>query len=145
MSNKTLHIKQVGPIGGAGENEIRVAVLEATPTVAVFTEDQLRDMLRDLQVKNGTIPIDTTVDLPIGPTPAHLVADKSVLPPLEERTSAPLQAPAARRGSFSINGIPVLGSPIGDIDPRTGAFYTQVGPRPKTMISPPPSRRFDGR
>lgn len=155
MSNKTLHIKKtVVDAEAAGFSPavevVRVEAVETLPSAEIqaFTEEQLLGLLRDMRLKNGTIPIDTTVDLPIGPTPAHLVADKGALPPIDDRTSAPLQVPAARLGRFDINGIPVLASPVipeSNIDPRTGSFYTQIGHRPKTQISPTPSRRFDGR
>lgn len=68
-----------------------------------------------------------------------------------EVQASTVQAPGARLGQHSLNGhlmiaSPVVpGAPVGDINPATGAFYTQVGPRPATQISPPPSRRFDGR
>lgn len=97
--------------------------------VAPFTADQLRAMLAELEP--GVQAVD---------------ADKSTLPPVDQRTTAPVQAPAKTHGSFTLNGIPVMASPVAaDIDPRTGAPYIQPGPRPSTMISPPPSRRFDGR
>lgn len=97
--------------------------------VAPFTADQLRAMLAELEP--GVQAVD---------------ADKALLPPVDQRTTAPVQAPANIHGSFTLNGIPIMASPVAaDIDPRTGAPYIQVGPRPSTIISPPPSRRFDGR
>lgn len=97
--------------------------------VAPFTADQLRAMLAELEP--GVQAVD---------------ADKSLLPPVDQRTTAPVQAPANIHGSFTLNGIPIMASPVAaDIDPRTGAPYIQPGPRPSTIISPPPSRRFDGR
>lgn len=124
------------------------SVVEEPAAVQAFTEEQLRAMLRDLQVKNGTIPVDPTMDTPTGAIPSSLLADKSALPPAGDRSSAPApQLPAKAHGAFGINGIPLLVPQLGDpnVNPATGAFYTQVGARPQTQISPPPSRRFDGR
>jgi hypothetical protein len=60
-----------------------------------------------------------------------------------EVKASTLQIPAALHGDHSLT--PRQVSISADINPATGAPYTQVGPRPATQISPPPSRRFDGR
>lgn len=118
-----------------------------TPVVKPYTADELRAMLAVLEPKG--VPIDSTIDLSLDGLPPHAVADKSQLPPVDERkVSQGAQLPAAIHGKFDINGITMIapGVPVSaNINPATGGFYTQVGPRPATQISPPPSRRFDGR
>lgn len=100
---------------------------EAVVLPAPYTAHQLRAMLEALE-----------------PSPPHIVADKSVLPPVEDRVAAPIQAPANRHGSFSLNGIAILGSPIAPhINPATGFAHNQVVQAPKGgLISPPPTRNF---
>jgi hypothetical protein len=65
-----------------------------------------------------------------------------------EVSATTVQAPPAKLGQHTLNGIPMIASQIDvnqSINPATGAPYVQVGPRQATQISPPPSRRFDGR
>lgn len=54
-----------------------------------------------------------------------------------------LQIPAALHGDHSLTPRQVDLS--ANINPATGSPYIQVGSRPQSQISPPPSRRFDGR
>lgn len=119
--------------------------VEAAKTIVVYSREELLAMLQQL----GPDPdqADSTMDLPTGVIPAHLIADKSQLPPVGERTSGPVQPPAKIHGSFSLNGIPVLASPLGplpaNIDPATGQILAQImPPRQGGCISPPPSRNF---
>jgi hypothetical protein len=63
----------------------------------------------------------------------------------KEVSASTLQAPAALHGQHALNGVQMIASPVVAIDPRTGAPFIQPGLQGKTMISPPPSRRFDGR
>jgi hypothetical protein len=78
-----------------------------------------------------------------------LLAFKDSLPPVEDRKGSPApQLPPRAHGSFGLNGIPLIAPQVNlaeHINPATGAPYAQIGPRPVTQISPPPSRRFDGR
>lgn len=57
-----------------------------------------------------------------------------------------VQAPPAKLGQHSLNGIVMIASPDinpGDtINPATGAPYAQVGLRAPTQISPPPTKNF---
>lgn len=125
--SKTITLKKQPTPGSAGGSQLDQETFVGT--LPSYTAAQLRAMLAELEP--GVQAVD---------------ADKSTLPPVDQRTSAPVQAPPNVHGSFTLNGIPVMASPIkADIDPRTGAPYIQPGPRPSTMISPPPSRRFDGR
>lgn len=117
--SKTLSLKK--------EPESAPVVPAILPAVPSYTADQLRAMLEALE-----------------PSLPHIVADKSALPPVDERVSAPIQAPANRHGSFSLNGIAILGSPIAqNINPATGFPHNQVVQAPKGgLISPPPTRNF---
>lgn len=124
------------------------APIAAETLVKSFTSEQLRDMLRAAQISEGVIPVDPTMDLSIDSLPLHVIADRSALPPADARASAPAQQlPGKAHGSFALNGIAVMAPQLGDaaVNPADGRFYTQIGPRPATQISPPPSRRFDGR
>lgn len=100
-----------------------LTIKKEAAAVPAYTADQLRAMLEELE-----------------PSPSHVVADKSILPPVEERQSAPIQAPARKWGdhSFTPNQIAV-----DNINPATGYVYNQVVvPARGGMISPPPSRNF---
>lgn len=154
--SKTRSLKKLDVV--ADDRAGKITFEETAPAVPAlvqpFTAAQLAEMLRAAQISEGLVPVDPTMDLPTGEIPAHLIADKSALPPLDARGSAPAaQLPGKAHGSFGINGIPLLVPQLGDapvvpagvINPATGSFYTQIGPRPATQISPPPSRRFDGR
>lgn len=107
---------------------------EEAPAVQAFTEAQLVEMLGKIQSEK-----------PLDPLPTALVADKSILPPVDERSAAPVQAPAKIHGRFDINGIPVFAPGVqpSNINPATGSPFNQVMPQPKGgMISPPPTRNF---
>jgi len=60
-----------------------------------------------------------------------------------EVSATTVQAPAALHGDHSLT--PRQVDLAANINPATGAPYIQVGNRPVSQISPPPSRRFDGR
>lgn len=117
------------------------------PVVQPFTAAQLRAMLAEIE-PNG-VPLDPTMGLPIAPTDPAELAAKAVLPPPEGRKQgAAPQLPPAVHGSFSLNGIPLIAPGVdltANINPATNLPYVQVGISPKTIISPPPSRYFDGR
>ena len=96
------------------------------PPLPSFTEEQLRAMLADIEAAK--------------PEKAHLVADKSVLPPVDERVSAPVQVPPKLWGIHDPRLVPP--SPV-NVNPATGFAHNQVVPQTKGgMISPPPSRNF---
>ena len=101
----------------------------ATSPVAPFTEEQLRQMLADIEAAKPEKP--------------HLVADKSVLPPVDERVSAPVQVPPKLWGIHDPRLVPPSPISAPNVNPATGFAHNQVSPQPKGgMISPPPSRNF---
>lgn len=96
---------------------------------APFTEEQLRAMLADIEAAKPEKP--------------HLVADKSVLPPVDERVSAPVQVPPKLWGIHDPRLVPPSPISAPNVNPATGFAHNQVSPQPKGgMISPPPSRNF---
>jgi hypothetical protein len=121
---------------------------EGEAFVKQFTADQLRAMLREIgEAEYGGA--DQTMDLPTGVIPAHLIADKSNLPPVGERAVASIQPPAKLHGCFDINGIPVIAPGVSagpipfNVDPASGRILAQITPpRVGGQISPPPSRNF---
>lgn len=121
--------------------------VETEKQVKAFTAAELRAMLADLE-PNG-VPLDPTMNLPIAPTdPAELSAKAALPPPGDRKLGAAPQLPPAVHGSFSLGGIPMIAPGVNlseNINPANGLPYVQVGERPKTIISPPPSRYFDGR
>lgn len=120
MSKTTLTIKKLDAV--------------VPQSVVPFTEEQLIEMLGKIQAEK-----------PLEALPTHLVADKSALPPVDERSIASIQAPPKVHGSFSLNGIPVLmpGIVPPNINPATGLPYSQVmPPQLGGQISPPPSKNF---
>jgi hypothetical protein len=66
-----------------------------------------------------------------------------------EQQASTAQTPAGLHGSHSLNGIRMVAPQVdlaANINPATGEPYVQIMQRPPGgMISPPPSRRFDGR
>lgn len=120
---------------------------EREKQVKAFTAAELRAMLAEIE-PNG-VPLDPTMGLPIAPTDPAEMAAKAALPPPEGRKQgAAPQLPPAVHGSFSLNGIPLIAPGVdltANINPATNLPYVQVGISPKTIISPPPSRYFDGR
>lgn len=67
----------------------------------------------------------------------------------DEVEASGVQTPPARLGQHSLNGIQMIATLVDvnqNINPADGKPYAQVMSRPLGgMISPPPSRRFDGR
>jgi hypothetical protein len=120
---------------------------DSMQVVKPFTAAQLRAMLAEIE-PNGA-PLDPTMGLPIAPTdPAELAAKAALPPPEDRKQGAAPQLPPAVHGSFSLNGIPLIAPGVdltANINPATNLPYVQVGISPKTIISPPPSRYFDGR
>lgn len=144
--SKTLTLKKIDVVAdssGAAKVTFEEPAPEA-PKVQPFTADQLRAMLAELE-PGGIIPTDPTMDLPITPTDPAEFAAKAGLPPPDDRASGAVQLPAGVYGKFGLNGIPLLTPQVNlneTINPATGLPYIQVGTRPKTQISPPPSRNF---
>lgn len=156
--SKTLALKKptestdiAAAVAGSIEEKVAeasaIAQQSAIAVTPAFTREELLAMLNALP---GGIQADPTQDLPTGAIPAHLIADRSKLSsdPADWKAGAAPQAPPAVHGKFGLNGIPLIapGVDLGQtINPATGEFYIQPGPRQATQISPPPSRRFDGR
>lgn len=126
---------------------------EAAPAVLPYTLAQLKAMLKELEPQSEVImlrgvPADMTVGMSIDDLPKHVVADKSALPPPEERTGTPVSLP----GSTTIVGDPRLLAGFGiqaqapaNLNPTTGFPHNQVMAAPRGgIISPPPSRNFRG-
>jgi hypothetical protein len=122
-------------------------------TVLPYTLEQLKAMLAELEPKSEVImlrgvPADTTVGMSIDDLPRHVIADKSSLPPAEDRKGAPVSLPA----NTMIVGDPRLLAGFGiqasapvNINPATGFPHNQVIAPPRGgTISPPPSRNFRG-
>lgn len=134
MSTKTLSIKKpsVDPLA-ADERQVKP-----------FTADELRAMLAELE----PVGTDSTMDLPTGSIPAHLIADKLLLPPVDQRTSTSIQPPANTHGRFDINGIPVIAPGVAgplpaNLNPATGHILAQIMPQNRGgCISPPPTKFF---
>jgi hypothetical protein len=145
--SKTLHIKKLdvtAPLLEAG----KVTFEEPTaPAIETFTEAQLLEQLAKLTGKKPLGPRpdgfngiwDETSMLPVAAGPKAAPSDPSA------PVSAAPQLPPAIHGSFGLNGVPLIapGVSLGQhVNPATGLPYVQVGPRPATQISPPPSRNF---
>lgn len=136
------------PLPNAAPVHLTVAPHEQKiASIPVYTAAQLRAMLAEIE-PNG-VPLDPTMGLPIAPTdPAELAAKAALPPPEDRKQGAAPQLPPAVHGSFSLNGIPLIAPGVdltANINPATNLPYVQVGISPKTIISPPPSRYFDGR
>lgn len=121
--------------------------IKAAPKKAIqqFTADELRAMLAELEPVSTVVQLDPTMDLPITPTDPRDFAAKANLPPPDERSAGAIQVAASVHGKFGLNGIPLLAPQVNlneVVNPATGLPYVQVGPRPTTQISPPPTRNF---
>lgn len=131
---------------------------EDAPAVISVTPEQLSEMIKAAvaaAVESGKprdlYPPDPTMDLPTGEIPAHLIADRSNLPPPDERTPGCVQPPPKLWGSH-LNPSPIAAAAAqarasqiahqGVLDPATGNPYNQVKTPQATQISPPPSRNF---
>lgn len=147
MSTKTLSIRP-------NTNSIKKPPVDPLAAderqVKPFTAAELRAMLAELEPAG----VDSTMNLPTGAIPAHLIADKSLLPPVDQRTSTSIQPPANTHGRFDINGIPVIAPGVhtnaagvaagtANIDPSTGYILAQVMPANRGgCISPSPTKFF---
>lgn len=128
---------------------------KTAPVVIPYTLEQLKAMVAELEPKSEVlmlrgVPQDMTVGVSIDTLPKHVVADKSALPPPEERSGLPISLPA----NTTIVGDPRLLAGFGiqsqapmapHINPTTGFPHHQVVAAPRGgIISPPPSRNFKG-
>lgn len=124
-------------------------------TVIPYTLEQLKAMVAELEPKSEVlmlrgVPQDMTVGLSIDGLPKHAIADKSALPPPEERSGSPVSLPAntvivGDPRLLAGFGIQAQAVPAAHINPTTGFPHHQVVAAPRGgIISPPPSRNFRG-
>jgi hypothetical protein len=119
---------------------------EAEAKLETFTEEQLIEQLAKLRGEKPLPPRppgfqgiwDHTSMIPVASSGKAEV-------PVDAKAAPAAQLPPKVHGSFSLNGVPIMAPQVNvneNINPATGLPYAQVGPRPKTQISPPPSRNF---
>lgn len=114
---------------------------EEAPPIETFSLEQLQAQIAKLTGERPLPPRpegfqgiwDHTSMLPVSPGEKHTASPDAV--------AAATQLPPARHGQHSLNGIPMIASPVDasqTINPATGQPYAQAGVRAPTQIQVPP-------
>lgn len=145
--SKTLTLKKLDAMAtGDGQVTLEQDATPVAPTIETFSEEQLMEQLLKLRGEKPLPPRppgfqgiwDHTSMLPV-------TSSGKVSVPVDAKSAPAAQLPPKVHGSFSLNGVPLMAPQVNvaeNTNPATGLPYAQVGPRPATQISPPPSRNF---